>query len=329
MSNDLQNRCRGALLGLAIGDALGTTLEFREPGSFRPITEIVGGGPFRLKPGEWTDDTSMALCLAESLIAWNGNNLHDQVKRYTAWWKNGVNSVTGECFDIGNTVRTALEAYAVTGNPKSGPTDSMSAGNGSIMRLAPIPIFYANDGAQAIEAAAESSQVTHGARESVDACKLMTAILVGLLRGGSKQDVLSQGYLEAADGLDVQNLAPAIRKLAEGSYKEMEMGAVRGTGYVVRSLEAALWSLWHSASFEQGAVLAVNFGDDADTTGAVFGQIAGAYHGADGIPASWLDKLAWRSHIVALADQLRTHARRGLVNPSGDASEFRGNLLTE
>ena len=310
--NDPQNRSRGALLGLAIGDALGTTLEFREPGTFRQITEIVGGGPFRLKPGEWTDDTSMALCLAESLIAWDGINLHDQAKRYIAWWKDGVNSVTGECFDIGGTVRAALETYAVTGDPKAGSTDAMSAGNGSIMRLAAVPIFCAEDGKVAVEAAAESSLVTHGAPEAVDACKLMAAMIVGLLHGKSKQEVMSLGYLEGYEGLEVASLSPAIRELAEGSYKDMEMDEVRGTGYVVRSLEAALWSFWHSASFEQGVVLAVNFGDDADTTGAVFGQIAGAHYGESGIPARWLDKLAWRSHITALADQLRTHTRRGL-----------------
>jgi ADP-ribosyl-[dinitrogen reductase] hydrolase len=134
---DRIQRSRGCLLGLAVGDALGTTLEFKPPGTFTPITDMLGGGPFNLKPGQWTDDTSLALCLAESLIECRGFNPKDQMERYVRWWKEGHLSSTGECFDIGNTTRTALSAFLKTGNPISGPTDAYSAGNGSLMRLAP------------------------------------------------------------------------------------------------------------------------------------------------------------------------------------------------
>ena len=134
-------RYRGALLGLAVGDALGTTLEFRPPGTFEPISEIVGGGPFGLEPGEWTDDTSMALCLAESLIVRRGFDPIDQLGRYVAWWQTGHLSSTGECFDIGNATATALDGFLRTGKP-CGQTSEYSAGNGSIMRLAPVPMFY-------------------------------------------------------------------------------------------------------------------------------------------------------------------------------------------
>lgn len=109
------NRYKGALLGLAVGDALGTTLEFRSPGTFEPITDMVGGGPFVLKPGEWTDDTSMALCLAESLIACGGSDEEDQLKRYLKWYRGGYYSCKGYCFDIGNTVRANLEYFERTG----------------------------------------------------------------------------------------------------------------------------------------------------------------------------------------------------------------------
>lgn len=310
-----QDRFRGALLGLAVGDALGTTLEFRAPGTFQPLTDMVGGGPFQLKAGQWTDDTSMALCLADSLIACCGIDLDDQAKRYVGWWRNGVNSVTGECFDIGNTVRSALETYSVTGNPKAGSTDAMSAGNGSIMRLAPVPMYFARERKVAVQAAAESSWVTHGAPEAVDACRLMAAILVGFLHGHSKDDVLSEDFLSSFDGLDLPSMAPEIRKLALGSYKTLAKDQIRGTGYVVRSLEAALWSFWHSDSFEQGALIAVNFGDDADTTGAIFGQMAGACNGAQAIPSSWLEKLAWCERITSLADQIMAGA--GLDSQGG------------
>nr|HPL68310.1 ADP-ribosylglycohydrolase family protein [Smithellaceae bacterium] len=139
------NRYRGCLLGLAVGDALGTALEFKPPGSFTPITDMIGGGPFNLKPGQWTDDTSMSLCLAESLIECRGFNPRDQMERYVRWWREGYLSSTGTCFDIGNTTRTALATFMKTGNPLSGPIDSYSAGNGSLMRLAPVPMFYAGN----------------------------------------------------------------------------------------------------------------------------------------------------------------------------------------
>jgi ADP-ribosyl-[dinitrogen reductase] hydrolase len=130
---------RGCLLGLACGDAVGTTIEFRHRGSFTPLSDMVGGGPFRLTPGQWTDDTSMALCLAASLTELGCFDAKDQMTRYVRWWQHGYYSSTGACFDIGNTTASALSAFGRTGNPFSGPTHERSLGNGSIMRLAPVP----------------------------------------------------------------------------------------------------------------------------------------------------------------------------------------------
>src|SRR5437764_7765217 len=154
---ELRERYRGSLLGLAIGDALGTTLEFTQPGSFDPIDDMVGGGPFGLQSGEWTDDTSMALCLAVSLIECKGFVAHDQMKRYVRWRDEGYMASNGRCFDIGGTVSTALRRFEITGDPFAGTTDPRMAGNGSIMRLAPVPLFYANNLREAIEKSGESS----------------------------------------------------------------------------------------------------------------------------------------------------------------------------
>ncbi|MCA9175223.1 MAG: ADP-ribosylglycohydrolase family protein, partial [Planctomycetales bacterium] len=145
-----QDRFRGCLLGLATGDALGTTLEFKPPGTFDPVDDIIGGGPFHLEPGQWTDDTSMALCLAESLVECQKFDPADQMNRYVRWWRHGYLSSTGQCFDIGGTTSTALAAYEHSGDPYSGSTDVRSAGNGSIMRLAPVPMYFANNPANAI-----------------------------------------------------------------------------------------------------------------------------------------------------------------------------------
>jgi ADP-ribosylglycohydrolase len=176
----------GALLGLAGGDALGTTVEFKEPGSFEPVRTIVGGGPFRLEPGRWTDDTSMALCLAESLIECRGFDPSDQMARYLRWYRQGYLSSTGRFFDIGNTVRAALERYERTGEPFAGSTDPGTAGNGSLMRLAPVVIYHARWPRQAVELAGESSRTTHGAPAAVDACQFFAALLLGAVYGGPR-----------------------------------------------------------------------------------------------------------------------------------------------
>lgn len=294
----------GAMLGLAAGDALGTTVEFHLPGTFEPLTDIVGGGPFGLEPGEWTDDTSMALCLADSLIEMERFDPKDQMERYCRWWHEGYLSSNGFCFDIGSTVRNALEDFEATGDPISGPTGPRSAGNGSIMRLAPVPLFYANFPDKAIEISGKSSLTTHGTDACIDACRYFGGLIAGAVKGASKKDLLSPGY--RPDGLTWREdeLVAEIFEIAQGRYKYKEPPEIKGTGYVVKSLEAALWAFCHTTSFEDGCLLAVNLGDDADTTGAVYGQLAGAFYGVDGIPYNWLEKLARRNDIEELAEKL-------------------------
>ena len=298
-----RDRFRGCLLGLAVGDALGTTLEFRPPGTFEPIDDMVGGGPFRLEPGQWTDDTSMALCLATSLLECGGFDATDQMQRYVRWWREGYMSSTGSCFDIGNTVSAALARFVEDGDPYAGSTDPRSAGNGSLMRLAPVPMYYAADAAEAIAMAGESSRTTHQAREAVDACRYFAGLLVGALHGVDKDTLLSPAYCPVEGLWECDPLAEKIAYVAGGSFKERHPPDIRGTGYVVQSLEAALWAFHRSDTFREGALLAVNLGDDADTTGAIYGQIAGAHYGAQTIPAPWHQRLTMTAEITALADQ--------------------------
>jgi ADP-ribosyl-[dinitrogen reductase] hydrolase len=300
----LHDRVRGALLGLAVGDAVGTTLEFCAPGSFAPISDMVGGGPFGLQVGQWTDDTSMALCLATSLVACKGFDARDQLDRYVRWWQQGYLSSTGHCFDIGTTVRSGLQHYLQTGELQAPSTNPNTAGNGSIMRLAPVVLAFANDPTTAISRAADSSRTTHATQTAVDGCRYLAALLLGGLHGLPKADVLASRYSPIPGMWEAQPLHPAIDAVATGSFKEQHPPAIRGTGYVVASLEAALWAFYHSDNFRDGCLLAVNLGDDADTTGAVYGQIAGAFYGESGIPASWLNRLAQRDLITQLADQL-------------------------
>lgn len=289
-----EKRYQGCLIGLAAGDAVGTTVEFKSPGSFPPMTDMVGGGPFGLKVGQWTDDTSMALCLAESLVTCGEFNASDQMERYVLWWKEGHLSSNGRCFDIGNTVSRALGKYIDTGEPYAGSTDTRSAGNGSLMRLAPVPLFFASDPAKAIAMSMESSKTTHGAQTCLDACRYFGGLIVGAILGASKEDLLSERYEPVQGVWETIPLCPEIDDIACGSFKRKNPPEILGSGYVVESLEAALWAFYRSSDFKEGCLRAVNLGNDADTTGAIYGQIAGACYGVSDIPASWRECL---SHI--------------------------------
>lgn len=232
-------RYRGSLLGLAIGDALGTTVEFQVPGTFAPIKTIIGGGVFQ--PRKWTDNTLMALCLAERLVECRAFDPADQMRRYCRWKNEGYLSSNGSCFDIGGTVGSALRRFDLTGEADSGSLDPSAAGNGSLMRLAPVLLFYARDPQAAIEFAAKSSRTTHGAQEAVDACRYMAALIIGALQERSKGELLG-GVFEPIPGLwDGKPLVSTIKAIAAGSFKRAEPPRLSGTGgYVVPSLEIAM-----------------------------------------------------------------------------------------
>jgi ADP-ribosyl-[dinitrogen reductase] hydrolase len=295
------DRAQGCLLGLAIGDAVGTTLEFRPRGSFEPIDDMVGGGAYALQAGEWTDDTSLAICLAESLIARSGFDPQDQAERYLAWSETGRPGPRGYCFDIGNTTAEALNRFRQTGEPFSGPDGPWSAGNGSLMRLAPIPIFLANDSEAAVNFAGESSRVTHGADQAVDACRAYAAILVAALGGAGREALLAT---PAPDGPGERPLSPRVLDVMQGSWREKTVEEIKGTGYVVASLEAAIWCFANTDSYREAVLCAANLGDDADTTAAICGQLAGAFYGASAIPMEWRERVLMREEIEILAQQL-------------------------
>jgi ADP-ribosyl-[dinitrogen reductase] hydrolase len=299
-----RERFLGSLIGLAVGDCVGAAIEFSPPGSFEPITDMIGGGPHQLKPGEWTDDTSMALCLAESLIEYKEFNADDQMNRYLQWYKNGYLSSTGECFDIGIATREALHHYMETGNPYSGSTDPYKAGNGSIMRLSPIPLLWSNDLGQAIHYSGESSKTTHQSEETIDACYYFGALIAGAANGISKDTLLSRDFVSLVEGKIGRPLSPRIKEVAEGSFKQKQPPQINGSGYVVHSLEAALWAFYLTDTFKKGLLLVVNLGEDSDTTGAIYGQLAGAFYGSFSIPKRWVDQILKLDFIRNKALQL-------------------------
>lgn len=283
-------------MGLACGDAVGTTVEFMAPKSFAAVTDMVGGGPFNLQPGQWTDDTSMALCLAESLLYRNAFDARDQMNRYCNWWQHGYLSSTGECFDIGVATQTALRRYLETREPFAGSTSPSSGGNGSLMRLAPVVLFFAADSAACLHHAEASSRTTHAAPEPVECCRLMAQLLQAILQGVARDELLSR----AGDGIR----EPAVKALVHRNYSSLSEAEIKGSGYCIDSLGAALWAFMSSSSFDSAILRAVNLGDDADTTAAICGQLAGAYYGVDSIPRSWRTRLAMSEYIDHTARRL-------------------------
>jgi ADP-ribosyl-[dinitrogen reductase] hydrolase len=266
------------------------TLEVAARDSYQPVTDMTGGGPFHLKPGEWTDDTAMALALADSLIANPRLDEADLMRRFVEWSEQGTYSCTGFCFDVGITTKDALARWKRNGDPIAGSTASESAGNGSLMRLAPVALQHRQDRKLLAEIAARQSRTTHAAPEAVDACIVYADILADAIVGRPRAGVLSPRQTSAAG---------KIAGVVGGSWRGKARREIRSSGYVADSLEAALWCVGRSSDFADTVLMAANLGRDADTTAAIAGQLAGALYGMRGIPPKWLDMLAWRERIEA------------------------------
>ena len=242
----------------------------------------------------------MALCLAASLVETGDFDVRDQMDRYLAWMQHGYMSSTGTCFDIGVTTSTALRNYLRTNDPYSGSTDPRASGNGSLMRLAPVPMFYYPDITAAIYYSGESSRTTHASPECIDGCRYFAWLLCQAFAGQEKDELLARPDDVPFD----PPFAPKIDAIVSGAYRTKARDRIVGNGYVVNSLEAALWSFATTDSYQDAILTATNLGDDADTTAAICGQIAGAYYGVSAIPSSWLAKVALRTEIEELADRI-------------------------
>lgn len=292
------DRAIGALLGLAAGDAVGTTLEFSRRDAQPRLTDMVGGGPFDLRPGQWTDDTAMALALGHSLADKDAFDPRDCMNRFVNWYRWGVYSCTGTCFDIGFATRASLLRFEDEDDPFAGSTRPEHAGNGSLMRLSPVAIWGARrDDATVAQVARDQSRLTHGAPECLAACEAYALLTARVIRG--------EGAPVPLAPLPVPTDASArIAEILTGGWRDKARSQIESSGYVVDSLEAALWCVDQTDNFEAAILLAANLADDADTVAAITGQLAGALYGASGIPAGWLQKLAWRDEIEALALKL-------------------------
>lgn len=273
----IRDRAIGAFIGLAVGDAVGTTVEFKEPGDFEPLTDMVGGGVFRLQPGEWTDDTSMALCLADTLLEKGTVDPFDLMIRFARWYHLGENSSNGRCFDIGTTCVSAIVQFERAKAYSPAPNLHFMSGNGSIMRLSPVALRWHQNRAMAVGMAVLQGETTHGSDMCRRYCEELSGALVDLING-------VEPTLEDQSALPVQ--------------------LIPNTGFVEHTMLAASWAFQTTDNFRDCILRAANLGGDADTIAAVAGQLAGARYGLGGIPPEWVDKLAQRDHLLDLANRL-------------------------
>jgi ADP-ribosyl-[dinitrogen reductase] hydrolase len=291
-SDVTKNRTVGSFIGLAIGDALGASVEFMPRDSFEPVSGMRSGGPWQLEAGQWTDDTIMALCLAESLINRRSLDHDDVMKKWVAWYRDGYNSPKGYCFDIGGTTASSLSYYENQGSPVNG-TNPRAGGNGSIMRLAPAAIFGRRSADLAMSISRAQGFLTHNSKDADDCCAILAVCLYRALNGFDPF---------IPDGGD--DLGPRAAEIARGSYMDKSRASIRSGGYCIDTLEAALWACYNTASFSDAVLAAVNLGDDADSVGAVAGQLAGAMYGLSGIPVKWVEQLYRNVDLINIAEEL-------------------------
>lgn len=299
----------GGIIGVVIGDALGLPVQFmtKTEISKNPITDMTGGGVFGLEPGAWSDDSSLTLCLAESLFE-VGYKPADIARRFVQWYRDGYMTPLGEAFDIGDTTSIAMKRLIHGVAPfKAGPADAECNGNGSLMRILPATLFFAHEPDYTmIQRICEVSKLTHGHPRSQLACCLYSLFVKELLTGRSPQkayDIMRMKSQTVFEDPKVAKQLSHFKRIISGELPYLSESEIKSGGYVVESLEAALWSFLTTSSFKDAVLTAVNLGWDTDTVGAITGSIAGVYYGFSDIPAHWLTTLLSYEKILGLTNQ--------------------------
>jgi ADP-ribosyl-[dinitrogen reductase] hydrolase len=274
----LKDRILGSLFGLNIGDALGAPFEFKKKGSFEFLGEYSSGGEFNLPKGYWTDDSSLALCIVDSFLDKRKIDYKNHMNLYLKWWRNGFNSSTGVCFDIGNTTKKSLEKFfkekiIFAGLENDPPT------NGAIMRMAPIILYHHKCLNSAIEASVLESKLTHGNPECLEASIILSYVIYMILAGKEKNEIFRFHHLE-------KKIKTRFKNILSSELLESQREKLNGLGMAYETLVSALYAFLKYDNYLDGLTFVINLGDDTDTVGAVYGQIAGAYYGINGIPSN-------------------------------------------
>lgn len=301
------------IIGLAVGDALGVPVEFSPRGELKknPVTGLRSFGTHHQPAGTWSDDTSLALCLAESLVE-KGIDFADQAERFLGWKYSANWTAHGQLFDIGNTTSEAISRLLKGIDPlEAGPADEHACGNGSLMRILPLGIYLAFClPRKRWRIARDCSRLTHGHPRCQLACAYYVEVVAALVKGDPLTSAIiaaNQQLVQAFDQDSSLEREPFARLLSP-RFAELPEREISGSGYVIHCLEASLWCALRAKSYAEGVLAAVNLGDDTDTTGAVAGGLLGLQYGLAGIPAEWQSQLARRVDILALCDRLQAAA---------------------
>lgn len=298
---------KSCFLGLATGDALGVPVEFRDRSFLKdyPVKEMLGYGTWNQPPGTWSDDSSLTFCLAESLV--NGYHPGDIAEKFVKWYSTGYWGAHHKLFDIGGTTRICLARIKSGEDPLfAGNMDEDSNGNGSLMRITPATIYFCNaPDAVLYERIREISAMTHAHFRSVFSCFIFSKYLIELFKGEEKLPAF-QKTIDSVNVFAQQHEfnfkeIKLFDRILSGDLQHTPVELIQSSGYVIHTLEAALWCFLKTGSYSEAVLKAVNLGDDTDTTACVTGALAGMYYGESMIPATWRGVLAREKDIIKLA----------------------------
>lgn len=313
MRRSLLEDIKGGIFGLVVGDALGVPYEFlsREEMEKRPARDMVGYGAHNQPEGTWSDDSSLTLCLMESLCS--GYDLRDIALKFADWFYHNLWTPRGYVFDIGITTKEAIYEFKRGMTPDlCGGLDEYSNGNGSLMRILPLA-YYLNsvkDINTRYDVVKRVSSITHGHFRSVFSCFIYVEFAILILEGNNKNEAYSKLKKPILDFAQHNEFNPKeiqlFSRILEEDIAKQDRFNIKGTGYVLRSLEAAFWCLLNSETYEESVLKAVNLGEDTDTTAAITGGLAGLYFGYNNIPETWRFQLARFEDIMDLIEQFHS-----------------------
>jgi ADP-ribosylglycohydrolase len=311
--SQLQDRYRGLCLGLAIGDALAAPVQHRRLGTFTAVGDIIGGGPYDVPRGGWTDDTAVPLLLAESLMARGRFEASHFMTLLATWQRTGVGSATGQCLGITATMAKMVAQAQWSGKPLAGSHDPKDKPREPLVRIGVAVAAMLDDPERAIDLASEVARPTHQSPIVLDACRYAAAVMVGALTGVAKTTLLDPDFTPVEGLWTRRPLKPEVRKaIAVDPNKAPEparLAAMAG-GDILEALKLLRWSLARGSGYRDTVLAAVNLGADADVNGALVGQFAGALYGAQGIPAHWRMAVLDGERVSRIADELWSSALR-------------------
>jgi len=297
---------KGVIFGHAVADALGVPVEFysRQALKLNPVINMREYGTYNQPRGTWSDDTTMTLCALESITENKSVHLDDIMKRFSWWLEKGYMTPYGELFDIGYTTRKAINEYLYGDKYPYGCSDEKSNGNGSLMRIIPVTLFHhfkKQNPIKRIEDVQNVSMLTHAHERSIVACGIYDFVLEELLNSPTRE-AIKIGLDKAHGCYKCTKEINAYSRLFKKSFEMLEECEIKSSGYVVDSLEAAIWCILNSKSYEECVLKAINLGEDTDTVGAIAGGLAGALYGYDAIPQEWISCLVKKEMIEKLCE---------------------------